>query len=158
MKNINESGRSMVEMLGVLAIIGVLSIGGIAGYTRAMRNWRANEILDAANRVAAMVETELADSNSLTYNVLVDGVKTYGSGDTKPLDKVAGGIVSEIQAYGMAHNTKPNQVEITLKSGNDAVKTLIQEKACIPTTTGTGDNQTTSCTYKISNAFTLVVN
>ena len=28
-----ESGRSMVEMLGVLAIIGVLSIGGIAGYT-----------------------------------------------------------------------------------------------------------------------------
>ena len=26
-----ESGRSMVEMLGVLAIIGVLSIGGIAG-------------------------------------------------------------------------------------------------------------------------------
>ena len=29
MKNTNESGRSMVEMLGVLAIIGVLSIGGI---------------------------------------------------------------------------------------------------------------------------------
>ena len=26
-----EKGRSMVEMLGVLAIIGVLSIGGIAG-------------------------------------------------------------------------------------------------------------------------------
>ena len=31
----NESGRSMVEMLGVLAIIGVLSVGGIAGYTTA---------------------------------------------------------------------------------------------------------------------------
>ena len=30
MKMNNESGRSMVEMLGVLAIIGVLSIGGIA--------------------------------------------------------------------------------------------------------------------------------
>ena len=29
----SQSGRSMVEMLGVLAIIGVLSIGGIAGYT-----------------------------------------------------------------------------------------------------------------------------
>ena len=26
-----QSGRSMVEMLGVLAIIGVLSVGGIAG-------------------------------------------------------------------------------------------------------------------------------
>ena len=31
-----ESGRSMVEMLGVLAIIGVLSIGGISGYTLSM--------------------------------------------------------------------------------------------------------------------------
>ena len=26
----NQSGRSMVEMLGVLAIIGVLSVGGIS--------------------------------------------------------------------------------------------------------------------------------
>ncbi len=52
MKNVNESGRSMVEMLGVLAIIGVLSIGGIAGYTLAMNRYRANEILNAASMVA----------------------------------------------------------------------------------------------------------
>ena len=52
MKNVNESGRSMVEMLGVLAIIGVLSIGGIAGYTLAMNRYRANEILNTASIVA----------------------------------------------------------------------------------------------------------
>ena len=52
MKNVNESGRSMVEMLGVLAIIGVLSIGGIAGYTLAMNRYRANEALQAASLVA----------------------------------------------------------------------------------------------------------
>ena len=52
MTNTNESGRSMVEMLGVLAIIGVLSIGGIAGYTLAMNRYRANEILNAAALVA----------------------------------------------------------------------------------------------------------
>ena len=46
----NESGRSMVEMLGVLAIIGVLSIGGIAGYT-------ANEIIDTASKVAIIAMT-----------------------------------------------------------------------------------------------------
>ena len=28
-----QSGRSMVEMLGTLAIIGVLSVGAIAGYS-----------------------------------------------------------------------------------------------------------------------------
>ena len=52
MKNTNESGRSMVEMLGVLAIIGVLSIGGIAGYTLAMNRYRANEIMNAAAQVS----------------------------------------------------------------------------------------------------------
>ena len=52
MKKTNESGRSMVEMLGVLAIIGVLSIGGIAGYTLAMNRYRANEILNAAALVS----------------------------------------------------------------------------------------------------------
>jgi len=52
MRNTNETGRSMVEMLGVLAIIGVLSIGGIAGYTLAMNRYRANEILNAVSLVA----------------------------------------------------------------------------------------------------------
>ena len=31
-----NAGRSMVEMLGILAIIGVLSVGAIAGYSKAM--------------------------------------------------------------------------------------------------------------------------
>ena len=51
----SESGRSMVEMLGVLAIIGVLSIGGIAGYTMAMNRFRANEIIDMGNKYASLV-------------------------------------------------------------------------------------------------------
>ncbi len=50
----NETGRSMVEMLGVLAIIGVLSVGGIAGYKSAMQSHMANEINN--NLKVAMVE------------------------------------------------------------------------------------------------------
>ncbi len=41
-----ECGRSMVEMLGVLAVIGVLSIGGIAGYSYGMDRYRANETIN----------------------------------------------------------------------------------------------------------------
>ena len=37
------AGRSMVEMLGVLAIIGVLSVGAIAGYSKAMMKYRLNK-------------------------------------------------------------------------------------------------------------------
>ena len=58
MTNVNESGRSMVEMLGVLAIIGVLSIGGIAGYTMAMNRYRANEVIDAASKMAVINMTK----------------------------------------------------------------------------------------------------
>ena len=47
-----ESGRSMVEMLGVLAIIGVLSVGGIAGYSLSMRRHRANQIVDLVSKFA----------------------------------------------------------------------------------------------------------
>ena len=39
----NLQGRSMVEMLGVLAIIGVLSVGAIAGYSKAMMKYRLNK-------------------------------------------------------------------------------------------------------------------
>ena len=44
-----QSGRSMVEMLGVLAVIGVLSIGGIAGYSYGMDKYRANTIINDVN-------------------------------------------------------------------------------------------------------------
>jgi len=45
-KNINENGRSMIEMLGVLAIIGVLSVGGIAGYSKAMMKYKINKTIE----------------------------------------------------------------------------------------------------------------
>ena len=39
----NHIGRSMVEILGVLAIVGVLSVGGIAGYSTAMNKYKMNK-------------------------------------------------------------------------------------------------------------------
>ena len=53
-----QNGRSMIEMLGVLAIIGVLSIGGLAGYTMAMNRHRANQILDYVSRCAIAAQTK----------------------------------------------------------------------------------------------------
>ncbi len=45
----SQSGRSMVEMLGVLAIIAILSIGGIVGYKIAMNYYQANQIANEIN-------------------------------------------------------------------------------------------------------------
>ena len=69
MKNIKqiETGRSMVEMLGVLAIIGVISIGAIVGYTYGMNRYRTNEILDGANKRAYTISTQ--DSMGIPLNL-----------------------------------------------------------------------------------------
>ena len=45
------TGRSMVEMLGVLAIIGVLSVGAIAGYSKAMMKYKLNKHAEQMNTV-----------------------------------------------------------------------------------------------------------
>ena len=46
---INELGRSMVEMLGILAVIGVLSIGAIQGYKYAFNKYNVNETINELN-------------------------------------------------------------------------------------------------------------
>ncbi|MGN0913104.1 MAG: Tfp pilus assembly protein FimT/FimU, partial [Alphaproteobacteria bacterium] len=48
-RNANSFGRSMIEMLGVLAIIGVLSVGGIAGYSKAMEKFKINKATEEYN-------------------------------------------------------------------------------------------------------------
>ena len=46
---VGQRGRSMVEMLGVLAIAGVLSVGGVSAYGIAMKKHKANELLHQAS-------------------------------------------------------------------------------------------------------------
>ena len=53
--NSEQNGRSMIEMLGVLAIIGVLSVGGIAGYSKAMFKYRTNRTMDQATTLIANI-------------------------------------------------------------------------------------------------------
>ena len=57
MIKINENGRSMVEMLGVLAIIGVLSAGGLAGYSKAMFKHKMNSTLDQLTMLVTNIRT-----------------------------------------------------------------------------------------------------
>ena len=40
-----QSGRSMIEMLGILVIVGVLSVAALFGFTYAMNKYRANETI-----------------------------------------------------------------------------------------------------------------
>lgn len=71
---LTENGRSMIEMLGVLAIIGVLSVGGIAGYTKAMYRLKMNKTIDIVNRIFH----ELEELSSHRFNN-EDDVRMFSS-------------------------------------------------------------------------------
>lgn len=59
-RHICEFGRSMIEMLGVLAIIAVLSVGGIAGYGKAMEQFKISKSIDYIMQIVYNVQTTYA--------------------------------------------------------------------------------------------------
>jgi type II secretory pathway pseudopilin PulG len=60
----DQKGRSMVEMLGVLAIIGVLSVGGISGYSKAMAKFKLTKAQDQISMLLMNIRTAFATSPS----------------------------------------------------------------------------------------------
>ncbi len=72
-----QSGRSMVEMLGTLAIIGVLSVTALTGYKIAMNKNRTNNILYDVNLAMNEIATrEYLSLPEITQHVRDLGVRT----------------------------------------------------------------------------------
>ena len=77
-----ETGRSMTEMLGVLAIIGVLSVGSIAGYRYAMDKHRANELLSGASERAVLVTAQITAGQTPSLREFSDNTTSGGTFDS----------------------------------------------------------------------------
>ena len=88
-----SSGRSMVEILAVLAIMGILTIGSIAGYTFAISKHRANQIYDQVDlrattsfsnpfvqKTAEGATYALAGFDEVVENITYQHRKTAGNG------------------------------------------------------------------------------
>ena len=107
-----QFGRSMIEMLGVLAIIGVLSIGGLLGYRRAVNNHQANVILDDVNRFAFVI----LERSGLALDAEID------KGDFKE-----SGIYT-LEGY---QDIEPNQFSITVSDVPEGVCEALLPKAAV---------------------------
>ncbi len=97
----DQSGRSMVEMLGVLAIIGVLSVGGISGYSKAMAKFKLTKAQDQISMLLMNIRTAYATSPSYQdldsttaaeYNIAPNDMVAEG-GSGKVLKGAFGGDV-----------------------------------------------------------------
>lgn len=90
-----QTGRSMVEMLGVLAIIGVLSVGGIAGYSKAMTKFKITKTMDQVSMMVANIRT------------LYSGQRNYsGLATANALDM--GVVPAEMEGAAVGNNTLVN--------------------------------------------------
>ncbi|MBQ8671103.1 MAG: hypothetical protein IJ525_01125 [Alphaproteobacteria bacterium] len=139
-----QSGRSMIEMLGVLAIIGVLSVGGIAGYSKAMMKYRINKTIEQITLIAGNIRTFFANQRNYkgVYCFCNNGSCTgQSSGDGCPIHKKAkifpdemititdGKIMSITNPFG-------GMVDLTAEEDNKAfsIRYIIPEEACIELT------------------------
>lgn len=114
MKHVNESGRSMVEMLGVLAIIGVLSVGGIAGYSKAMAKYKLNKTIDQVTMLVANIRTTFASASD--YN----GIKLSLLAQTGILPSE---MYSSISSNMTATNPYAGDVEVKASKANATADT-----------------------------------
>ena len=118
----SQKGRSMVEMLGVLAIVGVLSVGGVYGYGVAMKKHKANELLHRASMLASTVSAQImsgkdpttldtfADSNLGKFTLDYDSTKTTFDLKISELD---GSVCSQLKKGGMVQKVECNEIAKT---------------------------------------------
>ena len=120
-----EQGRSMVEMLGTLAIIGVLSVGGIAGYTYGMNKYYANELLAGASARAVIVASQLAsgrESSLSEFDKMKDTAGGTFDGTVKEFDDGIGIKVSGVQkavCENLIKDTEGTDIGIETEAGGE---------------------------------------
>lgn len=110
-----ELGRSMVEMLGVLAIIGVLSVGAIAGYSKAMLKYRLNKQAEQLNTVFnAVARYHSSFSNITTQNI--DLVSYFIKMGEIPTEMIKDGYLYDIF-----------KTPIIIRTGYTSIPTIVVE-------------------------------
>ncbi|MBQ8671291.1 MAG: hypothetical protein IJ525_02090 [Alphaproteobacteria bacterium] len=136
MKNLNvknQNGRSMIEMLGVLAIIGVLSVGGIAGYSKAMTKYRINKTIEQITLIAGNIRAFFANqgnyaglSSSDTGKAIIKKAKLVPD---EMLELNTDGTIKQI------NNAFGGRVSLSLIGGNkqdfEMYLTNVPQEACI---------------------------
>ena len=132
----NQSGRSMVEMLGVLAIIGVLSVGGIAGYSKAMNKYKINKTTDQISMLVANIRTmfatqgdykELDNGKAKNYGIVPNDMYTSTDSSGKITNAFGGDVViktsdlrdtSDEKAFVVAYEGLTQEACITIVTGD----------------------------------------
>lgn len=105
MNIINESGRSMVEMLGVLCIVGVLTIGAASVVQFGMRSYQATNLYSRIENAASDVSDRYSwkrtyPADKLTQDLATTLGGTYDNGKIKVETPLGAMVVAANDADG----------------------------------------------------------
>ncbi len=128
----NPIGRSMIEMLGVLAIVGVLSVGGIAGYSKAMEKFKINKTIEQVAQIATNIRTLYAQQKSFSG---LNNTTAIQMGVVPDEMSTSGGTESYGQYYGQDITTVFGGNVFILGGWNDETFAIelrnITKNACV---------------------------
>ena len=128
-----NDGRSMIEMIGVLSVTAVLSIGGLIGYTKMMGQYKINKSIEQITSMAARISAfgsgtvsyaGLSNNNAAKFNALPSEV-IVGDGSTlknpfggqihiAPSPLFSGG--DDVLAYTITYTDLPEEACVALGS------------------------------------------
>ena len=103
MKTSNESGRSMVEMLGVIAIIGVISVGAITSMSYVDSYFRTSATLMEIEQMARDINDMYSwapDYKGLSVNQLCDEKIVQNCSNGKILNRWGGDLEAKPDGGG----------------------------------------------------------
>ena len=86
----------MVEMLGVLAIIGVLSVGAIAGYSKAMMKYKLNKQAEQISSILDYVNIHLDEFKRSKTNISANMIPILTKLDVIPKEMIRENTSSKI--------------------------------------------------------------
>ena len=137
---VQQQGRSMVEMLGVLAIVGVLSAGGLLGYSQAMKKIKMNQTQEQIMTIMQNIRTKFAHTKRPQINSLEQAVELgifpeeMVKSTTELVNKYQGSVTLETTkldgktVYKLSFNGLPDDVAAQLATmdwGNSSVLKLM---------------------------------
>jgi len=133
-----EKGRTMLEMMAVLIVVGILSLLGITAYTLAMKTYRVNESVNEIRTAATAIKSghfDLIKNSSCDEDGVCSGSEETGEVTLNPSTYISGveiegdGWKTTYGQHVSAQQTKEkdsNEIRMTLNlddtSNNEQIK------------------------------------
>ena len=106
----NENGRSMIEMLGVLAIMGILTTSGVALYSKALYQRKVSSVVDQASELMTNIKNvyvsrrnfdglDSASEKVIKYKIIPNSIKV----ETKTTEPAEGSEEEPVTENSLTH-------------------------------------------------------